>query len=56
MKKEKFKNLYFSMTNQKLSKQLNISEKTLIKYARSLGLKKRNGMSNGNKPKIKFTD
>ena len=55
MEKKEFERLYFSMTNKKLAELLNISGKTLNTYARKLGLRKRKGYSQGNNPKIDFT-
>ena len=57
MEKEKFKELYFSMTNKDLASKLNISIPTLMKYAKQLGFRKgRGGSKYGNKPIIEFTD
>lgn len=52
--KEEFKQMYYSMTNEEMAKELKMSRVTLGNYAKKLGLKKRESFSN--KPKLKIIE
>ena len=52
--KKEFEVMYYSITNKEMAKKLNMSIPTLIKYARKLDLKKREGFNSA--PRLTFVD
>lgn len=53
--KEEFKKLYYERSNKELAERFGVTTRTIISYARKLGLRKlKGGSSTGNKPKLKI--
>ncbi|OFW47570.1 MAG: hypothetical protein A2163_00680 [Actinobacteria bacterium RBG_13_35_12] len=49
-----FTKMYYENTNEALSKKYGVSTKTIVSYARKLGLRKMEARSLGPKPKLEI--